>query len=186
MRKILSTVALAATLTVCAEAGSAQAGTQLLDFSYNYGSGDIVGGALDGTLSANGNDFIISGFEDFTVNGVAISGFDPAVFGSEDAFQRWGEGYSGDGSGTVTLDGSYMDFVAGDSTNAIGFAVNDATSLIVGNVTAAAGAFGNVPEAIFNPANWSASVQTVPEPASYAALLVGLMALGFVKRRRSV
>ena len=109
MRKVL--LAAIAALAICMTAGSASA--SVLDFSYNYGAGDVVGGALIGTLAGNGNDFIIAGFQDFTVNGSPLVGYNPSIaFGSYDEFFGDGSGYSGNGSGTVTLNCYYMDFIA--------------------------------------------------------------------------
>lgn len=44
----------------------------ILDFSYTWSPGDVLSGTMDGTLLSDGNDFDVSSFGSFFLNGVAV------------------------------------------------------------------------------------------------------------------
>ncbi len=180
-RSKLAGLAAAALLAVAAPA---IANAQQLEFTYTEPDGQTFGAILDGTLAGDGNHFIVSGYESFFINGTAVA-FTPTIFESYATFADL-TGYSGNSSGTVTLDGSYLDLIAyspdypGEGfdlvVNDLVFAIQDVGTF---------GAFLGEGDKTYVQADWSASLLGVPEPATLAAFCTGLCALAMIRRRRA-
>jgi hypothetical protein len=143
-------------------AASSARAQQQLDFRYEFTPGDIISGVLDGIL-VNSNDFVVLGLGNLYVNGGFVTGFTPSsCFGSIDSCEGIGAGYSGNGSGTVTLDGSYMDLISiSNNNNGFFFAINDTFAADFGDTVESTGTFAvgsangyNTPS--YDAADWSA------------------------------
>ncbi len=149
-----------------------QAGT--LNFSYNTGS-VIFAGTMTGTLQGDNNTFVVSSFGPFTVGGAAgpslgiVDSVDHSVFGVTQV-------------PTVSLDGSYMDFVACSTitcsdNGVLGFASGNMFAAVVTHVPFQLGSDDLGGSSAFNASNWSASVAgDAPEPGT---LTLGFAAAAF-------
>lgn len=156
----------------------------LFDFSYQLANGDILAGQLEGTLQADNNTIVVSSIPDFvTLNGVP--GPSLPLVESVDEFYVAGSGLNP----VVTLDGSFMDFIACNNL----IACDDALVFAVGNLVSvsfhggdplyqAGPSFGGTLEDYIQE-NWSITV--VPEPEAYAMMLVGLVLIGVAIRLRT-
>ena len=174
---------LGAIAAIALTASAAQA--DILTFTYNH-RGASVGGVFDGTLQPDHNTFVVTGYQSFSINGAPFAFTPSNFFGSADAFSHVGMGYSGNGSATLTLDGSYLDLTAFDGTNGLTFLVNNLMSSKLGNLVYNAGAFEIVgSDDPFVPGGWSASVSAVPEPATLAVFGFALLGFGALRRRKA-
>ncbi len=171
-----------ATAAMIAAAAPAMAQSQELEFTYIEPDGQTFGAILDGTLASDGNHFVISGYQQFFINGQAVAFTPTQYFVSYASVVGQNEGYSGNGSGTVTLDGSYLDlFAEDDNYDAFDLIYNDGAF-----DNHDVGTFGNFlgeGDNLYVQADWSAELLDVPEPASFAAVVSGLFALGLARRR---
>jgi hypothetical protein len=159
----------------------AMAQSQALEFTYTEADGQTFGAILDGTLASDGNHFVISGYQQFFINGQAV-GFTPTqYFVSYASFAGQNEGYSGNGTGTVTLDGSYLDLFAEDENyNGFDLIYNDGA--FDNDDVGTFGTFLGEGDNAYVQSDWSAELLDVPEPASFAAIVSGLFALGLARR----
>jgi hypothetical protein len=138
-----------------------------------------------------GNYFTVTGLQSLSFNGVATTYLAGAPIVSLDALTRYGEGYDGNGSAVVTLDGSYMDLIDTPDGALTGFVffAGDAYSQRNGYT------FSNIyiPPSIrdtsdFLQADWSATLvgAQVPEPKTVAVLLTGMVGLAMARGRKPV
>jgi len=174
---------------MCSVVSGAASAQQSLDFSYNFGNGNVMSGVLTGTDA--GNYFTVTGVQSFLVNGTDESTyFTPASIVSKDAWNNFGSGYNNNGTAVVTLDGSYMDIIVlGSQHSSFQMGMNDVTASQYGsfaeydlnpeNLGPAAGAD-------FSASGWTASLASasVPEPAAAAVFLAGLFGLSIVHTRQ--
>jgi hypothetical protein len=167
-------------LATFATASSAHAST--LDFSYTLDTGKVLSGVLDGTLLSNGNTFDVTSVSSLFVNGAAVA--DPTNIFSADYV------YEGNNdAAAVSLNGTYMNLYAQNSSDAFAFAAEDLTSSNFGaNLEGATPGYGGTDSlsADYNQADWSAtlvSAQT-PEPSSFVLLGTGILGLAGVARRK--
>lgn len=185
---------LAAMLAFSMNAAPATA-DNVLHFSYTLANGHVLGGTLFGTLLADNNTFDIgSPGDSITYDGNVVFGpYYPDYFGSIDPQSIGHNTPYFNHSGVVTLDGSMLDLY---DSNLPYMGTNTGFALIV-NAAAYPGsdvvdtfgsAFGGTSEMVFVRSNWSASVEgvttSVPEPATWAMMLIGFSGIGFAMRRR--
>ena len=183
--------AFAAIFLLAVSVQSASAG-QILNFSYTDLENDTVAGTMNGSLQSDNNTFLVTSMGPLTFDGVLAPV--PLVFiESADVFASVGTGFDGLGLAAVTLDASYMDFIACD----VSACSNDGLALVVGDVFtnvlsggkseySAVGEFGGasgpVTEAV-NAAGWSASLAaSAPEPGSLVLVSIALLAAAVRKR----
>ncbi len=171
---------LAASILLAASVKSARA-SEILDFSYTDGNGDTISGTMDGALQSDDDTFLVTGMGPITFDGGATA---PLNFvASIDDYQSLGNGYMGEDTAAVTLDGSYMDLIAcfdSDCADGFLFAVGDEFSgNFDGSLFSGGASFGFVFEP-FNPQGWSASV--APEPQSFVLFGLGLAGLAASRR----
>lgn len=174
MKNLLQSIGLVAALAV---SSLAQASSNY-NYSYTFGSGDLVSGTFTGDASGD----IISNIKNFTANdnGIAL-GSSGNFFGSHYDVSNQGP--------VISFDGKLNDFLFCDcfTTNKNYFisSVKYKFAQVISN--------GILHEDDpTNYANWSvtptvaavSNVAAVPEPETYALLLAGLGALGFIARRR--
>jgi hypothetical protein len=186
MKRLLQ-LAVVAGLAGAVFSGAARA--QSLDWSYSFSNGQVLSGVFTGTDA--GNDFTVTGLQSLSVDGVATTYLAGVPIVSFDALSGHGEGYNGNGSAVVTLDGSYMDLADTPDNGYTGifFYVGDvfAQSLVSGAgifVIPGYGSDGNE----FAQADWSATLvgAQVPEPSTAAVLLTGVIGLAIVRGRKMV
>lgn len=160
------------------------------NFSYNFSSGDVISGMLEGKIQSDPNIVIVSEVSMPQFNGLPASET-PLVFSvSETA------GLSSL-SPTVTFDGSFMDFIACDlflcravnGVSANGFALftDDLFGFGSGVLTGVSyGSFGIEDLTPFEPEKWELTVKT-PEPttALLAPVVLGISLFGYHKKRLS-
>lgn len=186
--KTLVQLAVVITIGMMACAGEARA--DLLDWSFTVNKKAVFSGVFTGT--DDGNYFIVTGVQSFDVNGAPTSYLAGVPVVSQDAFFGAGEGYFGDGSAVVTLDGSYLDlFVSPGQTNGelngFSLSVDDAYAQDVQeNVVS----YADPPKYIddqYKKSEWSATlvVTQVPEPSTVALLLAGIVGLGIARGRKA-
>ena len=177
-------IAFAALAAVIAATGaSAQSGTYTFTFDH---FGLVETGSLGGTLDADGNHFIVSSNGSFTFDGAPFSVVSSTPM-SVDTFAGFGGGLRGDGTATMTLDGSYLDYFSGDLGNFVAFAVGDAYQLATQPPFSEY--FDGVDNEVFafDVSNFHASFRAdgaVPEPASWALMLGGFGLVGGAMRSR--
>jgi hypothetical protein len=164
--------------------GAARADT--LDFSYTFANNDVLAGVLGGTDA--GNYFTVTSVLALTFNGMDVSGvIAGATPESYDSAASVGLGYNGNGTGVVTLDGSYMDLIDSPTGQyGFGFALGDEISARILGGTGAAAFVATNPDVDdidhpFVQANWSAEL--IPEPGSVTLLVSALGLLGLARRR---
>jgi hypothetical protein len=185
MVKVAAFVAGVAAFAVLLAAPFGAARADTLDFSYTFASGDVLAGVLSGADA--GNYFTVSAVQSLTLNGHdasnSIAGATPQSY---DTLEGRGAGYNGDGTGVVTLDGSYLDLVVtANQISGFGFAVNDAFSGVVGSPYIVFAGIRPDPSEIdfqFVPANWSAELVPAPEPGSLAVLAGALGVFALTRR----
>ncbi|MDD5276586.1 MAG: PEP-CTERM sorting domain-containing protein [Methylovulum sp.] len=154
-----------------------QAEASLFNFSYASSLGTLAG-TLDGVLQADHNTVTVNSIVDFaTFNGTPAPSL--AFVSSYDTAAGLAPGLLP----TVTLDGSFIDFIAcvssaclsDSTTSAFVFAVGNGVAGVIGNpVYAGQGVFGSLPSGeTFNLANWQISTTAVPAPATLPLLAIG-------------
>lgn len=163
-------------------ATSASAAT--FDLTYEA-TGGVLSAAIEGTLLADMNTVVVTGIKDFaTFDGVA--GPSLPIIGSID------ELISGSGGillPKLTLDGSFLDFMATSADLSEGFSFNAASFLssVAGDSFSGSPVFGNAEFELFDVANYSLTEQVapIPLPTSAALLLCGIGAVAAFRRRRT-
>ncbi len=183
----LSQLAVVTILAGAAIFSSARA--QSLDWSYTFADGNVLSGVFTGTDA--GNYFTVTGLQSLSFNGASTAYLAGAPILSVDAFTNVGEGYNGNGSAVVTLDGSYMDLLDTPDAARTGFDffAGDLYAQQVGSGEA----FIYIPnvasdDGYFAQANWSATLvgAAVPEPGTVAVLLTGMVGLAMARGRKLV
>jgi len=165
-----------ACIAVAAAAIATGADAATFHYSYQFNSGDLLMGTLEGTVQGDGNTIIVSAVGLPTISG------NPFPAGSDDLISDDGNVM---GSALVTFDGSLMDFGVVNSSLGNGFNLHSDPGVPVNFAGFALPAgFASVlfhGEA-FNPEAWS--IAQIPLPASLPLLLSGIAGL-FVTRRRA-
>jgi hypothetical protein len=188
---MMTRVQLAVAITVCMMACAGKARADLLVWSFTLNKKVVLNGVFTGTDA--GNYFTVTGLQSLDVNGSPTNYLAGLPVVSQDAFVGAGEGYYGNGSAVVTLDGSYLDlFDTPGETNGqltgLSLAVNDNYAQDVqDNVIS----YTDPPKFIedqYKKADWSATlvVTEVPEPSTVAVLLTGMVGLGIARGRKAV
>jgi hypothetical protein len=165
----------------------------LFDFSYTSNINGTLAGQMVGTLQADNNTVVVTSILGFaTLNGIAgpslpyLNSTDFLNFATPNLSPK------------VTLDGSFMDFIASHGPNGS----NDAFTFNAGNLSAATygtngapfyatggfysggfggGGFGEN----FIASNWHlSSVNPIPEPEEWAMMLAGFGMVGYQIRRK--
>jgi hypothetical protein len=185
--KSLSQLAVAAALAAAAIFSSAKA--QTLDWSYTFNDGQVLSGVFTGTDA--GNYFTVTGLQSLSFDTVPTTYLASAPILSMDYAVGFGEGYNGNGSAVVSLDGSYLDILVSSDRGRTGFDFfnGDALSQQEGVSRANFGipAVGT-DDSEFAPAEWSATLvgAAVPEPGTAAVLLTGMVGLAMARGRKLV
>lgn len=176
MRTVLSAFALLAL-----SAGGLQA--DILTFSYTMLSGDILAGQLEGTLQADNNTFVV----DAVIPPTTFDGNPGTPLSFIESADDFALGIPS--TPTVTVDGTFMDFIDCDSAacnDGFAFAAGDAAATAAaGSFFAAGPTYGHTNEP-FIAADWQASVQVVPtpEPEAILLLLTVLGIAGYLRLQR--
>ena len=158
----------------------------VLTFNYvEAPGGPVLSGTMDGDLQIDGNTFLVTSLGPLFLDAVPMP--DVPFVASADFFT----GFNPVAVPTVTLDGSFLDLVACSTgacnVDGIAFAVGDLWAANnLQSVFQRLGAFGDA-LTDFDPAGWSASVDSssaAPEPGTLAlGLSAGLGLLAWKKRK---
>lgn len=162
-------------------ATSASAAT--FDLKYEA-TGGVLSAVIEGTLLADMNTVVVTGIKDFaTFDGVAGPSL-PNIGSADNLLIE-----TGFIDPKLTLDGSYLDFFAGDADLSEGFTFNVANflSLAAGDSFTSSPGFGNADFELFDVATYSLTEQVapIPLPTSAALLLCGIGAVAAFRRRRT-
>ncbi len=184
-------VQLAVVVGICMTAFTGAARADTLTWSYTVSKFSGFSGVFTGTDA--GNYFTVTGLQSFKVNGVPTSYLQGAPIVSQDFFVGAGEGYDGNGSAVVTLDGSYLDLldspgVLNGQNPGLSLSVNDGYAKAVNQNDIS---YADPPLYIndqYKKSDWSATlvVTQAPEPSTVAVLLTGIVGLGIARRRKAV
>jgi PEP-CTERM motif len=169
-------------------AGSAQA--TLFDFNYAYSftgpTGIVTGnlsGRIDGVLQSDNNNVLVNGL----VGPVSIDGQPVATLLYTNSFTAHFEPRQS--FAFVTLDGLQMNFIACESAacNVSVFGISKLLSQSVPGGTLIGGIGSLNTDEAYDARGWSMRAVTggVPEPASWAMLIVGFGLVGAAARRRT-
>lgn len=145
------------------------------DFSYHFLNGEVVSGSFDGTASGNLVDHVSN--IAFSINGIAVSG---PINARNSTFTGNAEfSFNGLANNFLLFDSSLKNILLSGPSNGAFF-----TNVM--NYSSTHGAYAEGPAYVpYAASRWSLAVAAaVPEPASYAMLLGGLVLLGAVARRR--
>jgi hypothetical protein len=169
---------------LCTAPGAARA-QQVLDFSYTFGNGDVESGVLTGSLA--GNYFTVTGIQSFSVDGTDRTSYVTGdLLESFDAAETSDQGYNGNGTAVVTIDGSYLDLFSAGQEGNFYFAAGD----VYANQYYADVAVNTVGyqdednpfSTPFSASRWTAVL--VPEPGSLGLMAGALGMLGVIAGRR--
>ncbi len=162
----LSGVAAAAALAISTLVG-ASAQAAVFNFSYTFGDGQVAAGVVEGTVQPDGNTIDVFTVDSLTTNGQSI---DPAIVMNGDNVVP----------AIATFDGSFMDFVAQDPTLRYGLVVQSVSVAVIDPLVGL-GTFEG-----YKPAHWSITETgaAVPEPATWAMMLLGFAGLGYAAYQR--
>ncbi len=189
MKTMMRTLLVAAGLIGAGSAVQANAAT--FNFTYTLADGNILGGSFNGALAADGNTFTTAAAatDKLTYNGATLT-INPNYYESYTAFSQGGTSTAG--GAILTLDGSVGDFIYynGDTGQGADIIVNAGFGYSNGKNIGTFG-FSGLRDKPFVAANFRANVAgvaAVPEPATWAMMLVGFGLMGTTMRyrRRSI
>ena len=150
-----------------------------LTFSYNFFDGKTISGSFNGMLS--GDIFDVSSANPIIYNGTSLP-VDPSDIRSLSDFP------SGALQPTVSLSGLQANqdiFVCAQGFTGGNCSFSSEGGFFFGVFGAAAGdALNNTSFEQYDQSRWHASVTAVPEPETFAMMLVGLGSMGAIARRR--
>ena len=106
-----SSMTILAVCGVMAGCASSASAADTLKFEYRFSGGtEKLTGVANGTLAADGNHFTVTGFQSLKLDSIeVVKAGDAILLGSLDYIAGVGNGYNGDGTPVVTIDGSYFD-----------------------------------------------------------------------------
>jgi hypothetical protein len=161
--------------------GASASQAAVLAFSYNEApGGPVLSGILTGDLQPDGNTFLVTAVGPAYLDGV--QGADLPLVYSPDNYL----GIDSAAVPTVTLDGTFMDLLACANNQCVGdgilFASGDQAS--AGSPTfEGGGTYGGGIIATYDPSQWSATLDPVPEPGTLGLGLTAGLALLVWKKR---
>ncbi len=174
-----------------------QAKAEQFDFSYtDTVDGIVLSGIMNGALQADNNNVAVTSVQDLMFNGAAGTPT-PLVYNADNAYSvaypgptghpafPIAPGFPDSTTALVTLDGSYMNFVASvapDLSDGFGFFVGNslAASVLGGNFYMAGASYGYVMDTYIQ-ADWQMSA--VPLPTSVIMFASGLLGLGALRKK---